>query len=401
MELSLGAPAVVTFMAVLASITTAAPLDADFDLQMDILDKIGVTDPWNFPSVDASTISVPDHLRFQYESLHRQHRIRRSYIAKGIHKNEEIYGDVSYTERNRQHFTFDMSAIPEGSEVIMAELKVYKERPNHSIFKPDVEDGEGPAPPHPVNHGHVHSALVSVNQLIHQEIDLNSDPADLAADVANQHNGFRTITIDQREVNLNGSGWKVFDITNTIQTWVADPDTNLGVAFHIDPIEGAHHARQVANEIVFATDFYPETPTSPDSRPVLVIYTTKYKASDEPNECRYEGEEEHRCCRRRKYVDFRDLSWTSRWIIEPAGFEAFDCHGPCHNPRSRHIRDLFSLPFFASGSTRNGGGGRRTCGASRSSSLPMMYLAETASGTVELKVEEIPNMIVEDCGCLL
>lgn len=88
MELSLGAPVFVALLVVLIGITAGAPLDGDLNLQMDILDKIGVTNPWNFPSVDASTISVPDHLRFQYESLHRQHRIRRSYITKGIHKNE-------------------------------------------------------------------------------------------------------------------------------------------------------------------------------------------------------------------------------------------------------------------------------------------------------------------------
>lgn len=106
----------------------------------------------------------------------------------------EIYGEVSFSESNRQLFTFDISSIPEGSEVIMAELKVYKERPNHSIFKPDGET-------HIVNHGHVHSALVSVNQLTNEEIDLDADPTDLAADVVNQHNGMITNTIDQRLVS--------------------------------------------------------------------------------------------------------------------------------------------------------------------------------------------------------
>nr|BBC77410.1 Lefty [Temnopleurus reevesii] len=400
MELSLGATVFIATLVILVGFTIGAPMEADFDLQMDILNKIGVTEPWKFPSVDASTISVPDHLRFKFESMHRQHRIRRAYITKGIHKNADIFGEVSYTERNRQLFTFDISAIPEGSEIIMAELKVFKERPNHSIFKPDVdEDSEPPSSNH---RSQVHSALVSLRQVTGTEVDVDADPETLAIDMATHHDGMRTITIDQREVNLNDSGWKVFDVTNTIQTWVADPDTNLGVAFHIDPMEGVRHARQVAEEMVFATDFYPDTPTSPDSRPVLVIYTTKYAPSAEPNECRYEGEEELRCCRRRKYVDFRDLSWTSRWIIEPAGFEAFDCFGPCHNPRSRHIRDLFRLPFFGSTSSGFGAGAssHRTCGVSRSSALPMMYLAQMESGIIELRVEEIPNMIVEDCGCM-
>ena len=74
-------------------------------------------------------------------------------------------------------------------------------------------------------------------------------------------------------MTLNSSGWKVFDVTNTIQSWVADPQSNLGIALHIDPVEGDHHAQRVADEIVFATEFHPD---SPDSSPVLVIYTTKF-----------------------------------------------------------------------------------------------------------------------------
>lgn len=406
MELLYSTVTIVVAFIGLIDIIASVPLEADFDLQMDILTKIGVTDPWKVPSVDAKTMEIPEHLRRQFESLHRQHRVRRAYITKGIHKNPEIHGEVTYTDRNQQLFTFDISSIPEGSEVIMAELKVYKERPNHSIFKPDHAGEDGTV----TDDGHhdIRTAIVSVKQLTGEEvIDMEAEPAELAAEIINQHDGVNAVVVDQREITLNSSGWKMFDVTNTIQTWVAEPESNLGLALHIDPIQAGHNAQHVADEMVFATEFNPESPNSPDSAPVLVIYTTKYAPSAEPNECQYEGEEEHRCCRRRKYVDFRDLSWTNRWVIEPAGFEAFECYGPCHNPRSRHIRELFRLPFFGSSgssgpsTTGSGAHGHRTCGVSRSSSLPMMYLASTESGSVELKVEEIPNMIVEDCHCTL
>ncbi|XP_072172570.1 left-right determination factor 2-like [Diadema setosum] len=395
MELSQkSVPVITSAIIVLIGLASSLPIQEEYYLQMDILDKIGVVDPWSFPSVDKETISVPEHLRQRYESLHRQHRVRRAYITKGIHKNGEIHGQVSYTDRTRQLFTFDVSHIPEGSEVIMAELKVYKERPNHSIFKPGPDDHDVDADVEEIladEHNHEHNAFVSVQQV------MSDDPR--LGDSVN------TI-VDQREIAMNSSGWKIFDVTNTIQTWVADPEANHGIELHIDPLEGAHHAEHVADSVVFATQFHP---SSPNSSPVLVIYTTKFAPREEPNNCQYEGEEAERCCRRRKYVDFRDLTWTSRWIIEPAGFEAFECMGHCPNSHHRFIRDIFRLPSFGnypSSSSTAGTAGRpgsrhRTCGVSRSSSLPMMYLAETESGTVELKVEEIPNMIVEDCRCTL
>ncbi len=121
---------------------------------------------------------------------------------------------------------------------------------------------------------------------------------------------------------------------------------------------------------------------------------------DEPLDCE-EGVEPTACCRTSRYVDFRQTQWANRWIIEPAGFEAFDCIGPCKHHRRRgnghrSLRDLFSLPVPFN--VPNGPHTLDQCGASRSSALPMMYLVER-NGVTQLEVSEIPGMIIDECQC--
>ena len=71
----------------LVGLASSLPVEPHFDLQMDILSKLGVTNPSSFPSVHLDKLVVPEYLRRQYESLQRRHRVRRAFITKGIHKN--------------------------------------------------------------------------------------------------------------------------------------------------------------------------------------------------------------------------------------------------------------------------------------------------------------------------
>lgn len=93
------------------------------------------------------------------------------------------------------------------------------------------------------------------------------------------------------------------------------------------------------------------------------------------------------------------MRWANRWVIEPSGYEAYDCLGTCS--RHRSYRDILGNLFNPTGgnSNRKYGSKYRTCGISKSGSLPMMYMVEN-NGVMELKVEEIPNMIAEECSCM-
>ena len=88
------------------------------------------------------------------------------------------------------------------------------------------------------------------------------------------------------------------------------------------------------------------------------------------------------CCREKYFINFRALTWTQYWIIEPAGYQAFRCTGGCKQPK------------------RNYGYGERRCTASESAPLPIMYLVKKGDYT-EIEVAEFPNMIVEKCACAM
>lgn len=88
------------------------------------------------------------------------------------------------------------------------------------------------------------------------------------------------------------------------------------------------------------------------------------------------------CCREKYFINFRALTWTQYWIIEPSGYQAFRCKGGCRQPK------------------RNYGYGERKCAVVESAPLPMMYLVKKGDYT-EIEVAEFPNMIVEKCGCAM
>ncbi len=88
-----------------------------------------------------------------------------------------------------------------------------------------------------------------------------------------------------------------------------------------------------------------------------------------------------KCCREEHFINFRELTWTQYWIIEPAGYQAFRCAGGCKQPKHSYH-----------------GYGQRTCVVMESAPLPMMYLVKKGDYT-EIEVAEFPNMIVEKCGC--
>lgn len=89
------------------------------------------------------------------------------------------------------------------------------------------------------------------------------------------------------------------------------------------------------------------------------------------------------CCREEYFINFRALTWTQYWIIEPAGYQAFRCTGGCRQPK----HNAYAY-------------GERKCAVVESAPLPMMYLVKKGDYT-EIEVAEFPNMIVEKCGCAM
>ncbi|XP_078001172.1 left-right determination factor 2-like [Glandiceps talaboti] len=324
------------------------------ELQTTLSGKLGI-DAGGFPDIDKEDITIPADLRLKYWSLSMQHKHRQKrakltlpIFDKVVRENEAFLSDVVQAGSMRHQLTFEMNRkLNEDSKISMAELKLYKERPNHTTHKPHNRT-------HPLN-----NARVSIHQII--RAPGNDSTTSLAL-------------VDSRLVAVNGSGWRIFDVTLAVQRWLQNPDDEFMLEVWIEGERPTTHALKVAKKVEFATDQIDH-----HHLPQLVVYTEHYKQRFGPSDCKLDQEDET-CCRKSRYINFRNMQWSNRWIIEPVGYDAYECVGPCRISQRGEPTNLVS------------------CDVAKSSSLPMMYLTKKG-GVTEIEVANIPNMIVDECRC--
>lgn len=75
-------------------------------------------------------------------------------------------------------------------------------------------------------------------------------------------------------VSVNGTGWKIFDITETIEQWTSDPTPEIDIELTVNPIRKSRHAQRIADKVRFVTEEGPNVP--PYGYPILTVYTVKY-----------------------------------------------------------------------------------------------------------------------------
>lgn len=101
------------------------------------------------------------------------------------------------------------------------------------------------------------------------------------------------------------------------------------------------------------------------------------------------------CKRTPLYVDFKDIGWDS-WIIQPLGYEAYECNGVCNPPMTSEVsptkhaivQSLLSVksPERAS---------RACCVPTKLEPISMLY---HENGVVTFK-HKYEGMVVAECGC--
>ncbi|XP_012676431.2 lefty1 [Clupea harengus] len=326
------------------------------DMKEAMLQKLGLGEVPRIHKRDLENLVIPAHIKNKYLSMLKLHNKRRrralpslAGILRGIPGNADISGEFIYSDASRQRIVFDMNArIPANSEVTMAELKLYKiAQRKHSMKEKK-------------NHRPVNNARVSIYW-----VDV----------VENGSN--RTSVVDSRLIPIHETGWISFDVTQAVHYW---SKTQQKKPMHLEVwIEGERpgsYAAEMAKGVHFTTQDPSENAMG---RPELVLYTLNLDEFGSSGDCETNKDT---CCREKYFIDFRALTWTQYWIIEPAGYEAFRCTGGCKQPK------------------RNYGYGERKCTVVESAPLPMMYLVKKGDYT-EIEVAEFPNMIVEKCGCTM
>uniref|UniRef100_S4R844 Left-right determination factor n=1 Tax=Petromyzon marinus TaxID=7757 RepID=S4R844_PETMA len=335
------------------------------EVKASLLGALGLKEPPRIEKRDLESVIVPAAVRARYASMLQRHRerSRRSLpslagIFRGLRGNADIAGDVVFEDATRQRLTFDMrDRIPDNSEVTLVELRLFKTAPG-GAFSAAAQRRH----PRPANH-----ARVSVFWL--------EEPLVGAMN--------RSTLVDSRLVPVGDSGWKGFDVTQAVQHWQQQSGGGpLRLEVRVEGERPGSHAAHMASLVRFTPQEAGEQP--PIGKPELVVYTLNLAEYGGRGDCELDSSHpDHACCRGHNFINFRELTWTQYWVLEPAGYEAFRCTGGCRQPRPLH--SMY---------------GPRHCSPVESSPLPMMYLVKKGDYT-EIEVAEFPNMIVEKCGCAM
>lgn len=102
------------------------------------------------------------------------------------------------------------------------------------------------------------------------------------------------------------------------------------------------------------------------------------------------------CRRKAMYVNFSDIQWE-KWIIEPRGYQAYECTGQCYFPLGDHltptkyamIKSLFHATYPKKTTAV-------CCVPTRLEPISLLYRDEQGTVTYKYKYD---GMVVAECGC--
>ncbi|XP_040059016.1 bone morphogenetic protein 7 [Gasterosteus aculeatus] len=288
--------------------------------------------------------------------------------------------DISH-QQHRREFRFDLSRIPEGEVVTAAEFRIYKdftrERCENETFR------------------------VSVYQVL-------QEPPNSKVEL---------FLLEQREVWATEEGWQVFDLSNTINLWLVNPEQNLGLHLVLEDSQGQRRKPRLAGLVTgggpqekqpFMVAFFKANEVrfrsirsahghkggrqSNRSKPQRTVQDA-LKAVEAATDNR--GVAKEGCKKHELYVSFRDLGWQD-WIIAPEGYAAFYCEGECAFPLNSYMNAtnhaiVQTLVHFINPDTVP----KPCCAPTQLHGISVLYFDD--SSNVILK--KYRNMVVRACGC--
>uniref|UniRef100_A0A3B1K7G7 Bone morphogenetic protein 10 n=1 Tax=Astyanax mexicanus TaxID=7994 RepID=A0A3B1K7G7_ASTMX len=104
----------------------------------------------------------------------------------------------------------------------------------------------------------------------------------------------------------------------------------------------------------------------------------------------------NQCKKSSLYVDFKDIGWDS-WILEPQGYEAYECTGICSYPLTKHVTPTKHAIVQTLVSIKSPDKvARACCVPTKLDPISLLYLDDAGVVTYQYKFE---GMVVAECGC--
>lgn len=192
----------------------------------------------------------------------------------------------------------------------------------------------------------------------------------------------------EKRVELKRSGWHTFPLSEAIRELLGKGGRRQDLDIHCEGCEAA-------NVMPILVD-----PNDPSHRPFLVVRAqqadSKHRIRKRGLEC--DGTNGGLCCRQQFYIDFRLIGWND-WIIAPAGYYGNYCEGSCPaymagvpgSASSFHtaVVNQYRMRGMSPGSVNS------CCIPTKLSTMSMLYFDDEYN----IVKRDVPNMIVEECGC--
>lgn len=218
-----------------------------------------------------------------------------------------------------------------------------------------------------------------------------------------------------QRIRARDSGWVSFDLTHVLPLWLESGSATHRLEVHIAgpgsaevEVERRTRAERNAAMVLFSEDGSGEhklnqehefpshplpPPLPPGSNHKVVAAAAGVTALAAPRPRRSIKTEP--CKRTPLYVDFRDIGWDS-WVIQPLGYEAYECNGVCNPPLTPEVSPTKHATVQSLLSVRNPGKASLACCVP--TKLEPISLLYHENGVVTFK-HKYEGMVVAECGC--
>lgn len=280
--------------------------------------------------------------------------------------------DERFLHHHRFRLYFNVSTIPKGEKLKAAELEIQRD---------------------PVTDGTDLRHKILVYDILRPGIKGKTEPI--------------LYLIDTKTVQVNTSATLSLDVMSAVDRWLLNPKENYGILVQVtvgrENLPPAHRhirlRRSIDEKQIEWTKIQPFLMTYTDDgryhqRVIREIKTNRgRRASHRRNNKRREGRES--CQRKPLYVDFSNVGWSD-WIVAPAGYDAYYCHGECHFPFPDHLNSTnHAVVQTLVHSINSDLAPKACCIPTQLKPISMLYLDD--QNKVVLKSYQ--DMEVVGCGC--
>lgn len=212
--------------------------------------------------------------------------------------------------------------------------------------------------------------------------------------------------IDTKTVDINTSESISLDVEPAVQRWLQNPKENYGILVQVTV--GRENLPPAQRHVRLRRSVNENEDKWMKQQPILMTYTddgryhqrvirdiktNRGRRAPHRKNKRREGRE--LCQRKPLYVDFSNVGWSD-WIVAPAGYDAYYCHGECHFPFADHLNTTnHAVVQTLVNSINSDLAPKACCIPTQLKPISMLYLDDQ----MKVVLKSYQDMEVVGCGC--